>query len=96
MALKALKWRRDAVKGESRMGRFRSQWTNLANALFLYSLALEMHETAGYGKGRCTDLANRLMQRIYGYIDRYGEDCLLTALESKCGEFGFDLREVKR
>lgn len=59
---------------------------------FLYAMALELHnERDPYGKVRLERVGNGIKRRSMAYIDRYGDDCALTAMKKQCKEFGFEV-----
>lgn len=85
--MKALKRFKDGAKRV----REQREWTRNAMKIFLLADAAVLHRREGYGKGRCKDHEAEVLSVIDGAIDRYGGDCIETALEHMCGEFGYSV-----
>ena len=82
----------DRLKRESKSGReHRETFFNTLEFFFL-CMALTLHEEKdAYGKERCERVANKIKDKAMQFIDRYDDECTLTALRVKCREFGFEV-----
>jgi|GEM_PF-1574015 len=57
--------------------------------MMAYAYALELHDRYGFGKIRNDRLAKAAIERVHACIARYEGDYTMTALKSKCRDFGF-------
>ena len=60
--------------------------------LMVRAYAAELHQTHGFGAGKCTDVTEAVIKTVHGAIARYEGEYTLTALDSWCRDFGFDGR----
>lgn len=58
---------------------------------FLLSSALELNEQFGFGEKRLSQFITGMTKRMDEYIDKYGDDCLLTALRFKAAQLGCEI-----
>ena len=75
-------------KADTKRERERRGWTREALKIFLLANATVLHNR-GYGKKRLQDIEAETLELIDNAIDRYGGDCIVTALEHKCKEFSY-------
>lgn len=52
---------------------------------------MELNEQFGFGESRFARYAEGMVKRMDEYIDRFGDDCLLTALRFKAKQLGFEI-----
>jgi hypothetical protein len=49
--------------------------------LFLYLMCIALNDRRGYGEKRCSVTCNDIFALLDNYTERYGSDCVLTALK---------------
>ncbi len=64
---------------------------SLALEHFLLASALTLHEDFGFGSARIERYIHGMTPRMDEIIDRYGDDCFLTALQAKCKDIGIEI-----
>lgn len=86
--MNALKNRQKKSKRERENSALISQTVLNSMEVILSSVALTMHEMDGYGEKRITDRLTDVVNRIDEYTEKFGSDCVLTAMKIRLQYIG--------
>lgn len=89
--MNALKNRQKRSKREREKDLLTSQTVIDSLELFIHTFALTLNEMDGYGEKRITDRMTDALKRIDEYTERYGSDCVLTAMKNRLKDIGITI-----
>lgn len=74
----------------------RSQAITGTMEFFMKSVALSLHEMYGFGEKRCADVILDALERCDEYTDRYGSECVISAMDARLRGAGIEIAFVER